>query len=382
MPQNNTNKTVCALICEYNPFHKGHKYQLDILKSKFDYVVCIMSGSTVQRGEFAIADKYLRASAAVMEGADIVLELPYPYSSLGARDFAAAGVHIAMSLGIPTLAFGAEDSIDKLLNLTKFLSDKSTREFIINKTKDEKNLSYPQARQAVVSEVLGYDYGELLTKPNNILAIEYIIAGKDKINYYPIKRNNELKSATFIRSLSDENLTSELPTIAAKLYSTINRRRTENLSAAFLSKLRIAELEELSDIYDITKGFASRLIKAAKKAKNYRELIELSAASTDTTSKIRRAVLHCLARGTKKDALTMPRYTNLLAAKRGSLSFLKNTRTDIITVLAKPAHYKKLDSIAKTQFLLSGKVDDLAALSADKIEVGGKYLTSSPVIID
>ncbi|MBQ8344524.1 MAG: nucleotidyltransferase family protein, partial [Clostridia bacterium] len=67
---------IIAIICEYNPFHKGHKYQIDTLKEKYPHatVISIMSGNATQRGEVALFDKYSRARAAVLCGADCVLE--------------------------------------------------------------------------------------------------------------------------------------------------------------------------------------------------------------------------------------------------------------------------------------------------------------------
>ena len=91
-------KTV-AVICEYNPFHHGHRYQISHLKEKYDRVVGIMSGAFVQRGEVAVADKYRRAAAAVEGGMDLVVELPFPYCLSSGADFAMAGVRIAAALG-------------------------------------------------------------------------------------------------------------------------------------------------------------------------------------------------------------------------------------------------------------------------------------------
>ena len=102
-------KGTAAIICEFNPFHFGHKHLLDVAHSEYPVVFGIMSGNLIQRGGNACADKYLRASAAVECGFDGVLELPFPFSSLSARDFARAGVHIAEEAGFEALVFGAED---------------------------------------------------------------------------------------------------------------------------------------------------------------------------------------------------------------------------------------------------------------------------------
>ena len=109
-------KTV-GIVCEYNPFHNGHAHQIELLRQNgFELVVCAMSGNFTQRGELAIADKYTRAESAVRCGADIVVELPFPFSSFSAEGFSRAGVHILSSLGVDTLSFGSESADLTLLS--------------------------------------------------------------------------------------------------------------------------------------------------------------------------------------------------------------------------------------------------------------------------
>ena len=105
---------VTAVICEYNPFHLGHEYQLKNIKE--NAVIAVMSGSFTQRGDAAVLSKYERAEIAVRCGADLVLELPFPYSSASAAVFGAAGVHIIRALGcVDALCFGSEsDDISSL----------------------------------------------------------------------------------------------------------------------------------------------------------------------------------------------------------------------------------------------------------------------------
>ena len=107
---------ICAVICEYDPFHSGHKHQIDKLKNEGYAVVAIMSGSFTQRGTAATISKYDRAESAVKCGADLVLELPFPYCASGASVFAAGGVHIASSFGVVDfLAFGSEQGDSEMI---------------------------------------------------------------------------------------------------------------------------------------------------------------------------------------------------------------------------------------------------------------------------
>ena len=106
-----------GIICEYNPMHSGHAYQLSVVREGgAECIVALMSGSFTERGEIAVADKYTRAEIALGAGADLVLELPYPYCAGGAEYFATAGVSILDRLSIDRISFGSESGdLDLLL---------------------------------------------------------------------------------------------------------------------------------------------------------------------------------------------------------------------------------------------------------------------------
>ena len=99
---------ITGIICEYDPFHNGHAYLLRQARANSDVVVCVMGGNFTQRGSMAMADKYTRAEAALRGGADLVLELPYPFCSASAEYFASAGVDILSSIGAERICFGSE----------------------------------------------------------------------------------------------------------------------------------------------------------------------------------------------------------------------------------------------------------------------------------
>ena len=155
-----------GIICEYNPLHRGHKKQLATVREQFHDggIVCLMSGNFVQRGAPAIVDKSLRAKAAVLCGADLVLELPVTASLSSAEGFANEGVRI-LSGFCDRLCFGAETGTAETLMTTaqELLSPGFSQAL---RQQLDKGLSFPAARQAA----LGSD---LLTQPNDILAVEY-----------------------------------------------------------------------------------------------------------------------------------------------------------------------------------------------------------------
>lgn len=217
-----------AVITEYNPFHFGHMHQISELKKHFDTVVCIMSGFAVQRGGIALFDKYSRARAAVDCGASLVVELPFPCSCASASDFASAGVDIASRICVDALAFGAEDDIQPFFNVCEMrqsgVLQQKTKAYL-----DAGARSYPTALCMAVKDTVGDDAAEMLKKPNNILACEYIYyARRNNLAIFPLKRDMSFKSAGEIRALQEGDLFNELPqksAYALKSGNTIDKNR-------------------------------------------------------------------------------------------------------------------------------------------------------------
>jgi len=179
-----------GIICEYNPFHLGHQKQIRLIKEKFGSeaaVVCLMSGNFVQRGAPAIFDKSLRAKAAVLSGADLVLELPVTCALSSAEGFARGGVEI-LGKFCDYLCFGCETGNEDALMATAgaLLSDEFQP---LLRQELEKGVSFPAARAAAL-EQLGLD-AEILRRPNDILAVEYckaILATGTAMRPFPILR--------------------------------------------------------------------------------------------------------------------------------------------------------------------------------------------------
>ena len=157
-----------GIICEYNPLHLGHKKQLDRIRRENpqDGIVCIMSGNFVQRGKPAIFDKAVRAKAAMLAGADLVLELPVTAALSSAEGFAAEGVRL-LSGFCDKLCFGAETADQDLLMATAKALLSEEFKLALRQQLDQ-GLSFPAARQAALG-----DMGAVLETPNNILAVEY-----------------------------------------------------------------------------------------------------------------------------------------------------------------------------------------------------------------
>jgi len=175
---------VGGIIAEYNPFHNGHKYQIEKLKQKCDAIVIVMSGSFVQRGDVAITDKFTRAAAAVSNGADLVIELPTVYSLSSAQQFAFGGVNLLKMCGTDLICFGTEDDAKLLFDAVKILEHEDRSEKI--KEYHSMGNSYPKALSLAYPEI-----SDIISKPNNTLGIEYLRQMRNigcEFKLYAIKR--------------------------------------------------------------------------------------------------------------------------------------------------------------------------------------------------
>ena len=161
-----------GIVCEYNPFHLGHRKQIDSIREKFGAntgIICAMSGNYVQRGHPAVFDKTIRAEAAIRCGADLVVELPVTTSLSSAEGFAAGGVAVLSRL-CDGLCFGAETAdLRQLLGTAEALLSEDFPKLLRREL--DTGRSFPAARQAAL-EKMGLP-GAILESPNNILAVEY-----------------------------------------------------------------------------------------------------------------------------------------------------------------------------------------------------------------
>ena len=312
---------LAAIIAEYNPFHNGHKYQIDKARQLLGNdlaIVAIMSGNYTQRGDLAIADKTFRASAAVMEGVNLVLELPFPYSCSSAEIFATAGVHIANSIGADYLIFGSE--CGEIGSLTKAANVILSEEFknkveTIKADKKRASLSYPKLVEMAYKELSLCSSEVDISSPNNILAIEYIKAIKNlgaNITPITIKRigagyndttiiqNESLQSATAIRNLiSSKQLQSAshfIPNSAnIILQEALDKgfmpSSTEKIAPAIISSLRLNTASGVK-IFDADDGLYNRLCTNSMKTNSISSLITLTETKTHTRARIKRAIIN------------------------------------------------------------------------------------------
>ena len=159
---------ICGITAEYNPFHKGHAYQIEKARQAgATHILVVMSGNFVQRGVPAMMDKWVRVRAALSGGADLVVELPLPFATASAETVAYGALSLMQAAGcVDMVSFGAEDGQEKLQKvLTVLLSERFEPVFRLRLAEGG---SYAAARAQTVAELAGEETAAVLTRPNNM----------------------------------------------------------------------------------------------------------------------------------------------------------------------------------------------------------------------
>lgn len=319
--------SIIGIVCEFNPFHKGHKYLIDSVKQQGDVVVCVMSGNYVQRGEPAVFPKDVRVEMALRNGVDVVLELPFVCATASAEIFAKNAIKILDSVGCDKLAFGAEIAeVDSLTHVVDILLDKDF-DSKVNKYLNE-GLSYPLSRQNAFNEY-GYEFD--ISTPNNILAIEYIKAIKQinsKMIPVAVKRIgagyndnsaiDDFASATHIRSLinNKSDYKKYIPENIIYLYNeTIENGRLfsyDKYNLVALALLREKIGSDLKNVANMAEGLENRIENAIKTNADMNEIFDCVKTKRYTHSRIRRAVLSMIFGVTNEDLAISAPYCRVL----------------------------------------------------------------------
>lgn len=286
-----------GVICEYNPFHNGHEKQLAMLRER-GTVVCLMSGNYVQRGEPAILDKLTRARAAVLCGADVVLELPLTYAIRSAEGFADGAVDIFTKLGcVDTLAFGCEEvDHNKIMSTARALLTPEFPGFL--KIELALGRSFPAARQRAL-ERLGAD-AALLTAPNNILAVEYckaILRRGETLSplmlhregSYHLSDDPENPSASFLRGRED--WTGFVPAAALETFRDAPRYQLAAGERAWLARLRSMPDEEFAALPYGGEGLWRKVAAACRSERTLEDILTAAKSKRYTRTRLMRLLL-------------------------------------------------------------------------------------------
>ena len=377
---------VAGIIAEFNPFHKGHTLPIIEARSvvgETGYIVCIMSGNCVQRGDLAVFHKKARAQAAICCGVDLVIELPAPYVLGSAEKFARGGIALLASHGMEDtyLAFGCETADAAALD--KVAGELDTPEIGAKiKAGMAEGLSYGTACQRALESA--DIQADLLQTPNNLLAIEYLRAihrlGAD-ITPLPIKRQgvahdsetvqDGYASASHLRTLlhegSAEQVWDYMPQAAAEVFRQeliqgCGPVGAKQLEQTILTLLRLNRAPD-GGYLDDSEGLSRRIINVAAQAATLEELLQGVKTKRYHLSRIRRLILGmCLGLSLTDRPETPPYIRPLAASERGQTLLRQLTKTAALPILSRAGQVKKLDGVARRMFAIESAVTDLQAL--------------------
>lgn len=398
-------KTV-GIVCEYNPIHTGHIKQIEYAKSMgAECIICVMSGNYTQRGELAIADKYSRALCAKSCGADLILELPFPYSSMSGEFFARAAIHILGSVGVDTVCFGHEcEDISTLYRAAEIFDSQEFKDALSPAVSAGVAKSFFEAYSSISGEK--YELGS-----NDILGAYYILAAKKlfpDMKFLPIKRegadykeanlsDDQYPSATAIRKHIEESGFDSIPDgcISTAVLGILQKLNSLglfpvtvcNVSNDILSMLRMSTQEQFtirakdisgggSGILD-DGGIVSRILNASLKCNDVDTLLDEVYCSKFTDSRVRRVLLYTLFGVSDIFKEIFPDYTSLLCASRTGREYLRNIRkTNTFNIVTKPADAPKDSPVYKVSRL----ADILYASAMPNREDPQYFMLHSPYI--
>lgn len=328
----------CGIIAEFDPLHKGHLHLLSEAREMFPDapIVCALSGDFLQRGTPSLFSKYERADAAVKAGADIVIEIPFPYSCRSAEHYAKCGVSLLKSAGCSDIIFGSEcGDIDTLKAVADKISGISGEDI-------KSALKSGESYACAISSFLSPKETEIIEKPNNLLGIYYIRECGNGIIPHTIPRI-PCRSASQIRESGDF---SDIP------FSLGEKFDNPQFEKALLFSLRQKSSSDVSGILGISEGIENRIFDAAFKTDSYNELLSMLVTKRYPLSRIRRTILYI--------ALSVPRtFADIMPSYKRVLSFSERGR----------AYMKKGDFSVKTADMKldanNRAIFDFSALAAD-----------------
>lgn len=376
---------VTGVICEFNPFHRGHEYLLSQTRQQgTDAIVCAMSGNFVQRGEPALVNKLARAEMAVDCGADLVLELPTPWAMATAETFAAGGVQLLHMAGCSHIAFGSEcgdgaalQAVRDTLLLPELQED--IRAGLAS------GITYAAARQQAVQSRLG-DRASLLRQPNDTLAVEYLKACRRmEVDITPVViprvgvehdggAVGDMASASHIRGLLRTGETeTALGCMPEKAGAVLRRelaagRVTDvgRIERAMLARLRQMEESALAAYDGGGEGLYHRVYDAVHHCATLEELLAAAKTKRYPAARIRRMLLAAWL-GLESTPAAIP-YLRVLAANETGRRLLRQLRQQGKLVLTKAADVAALGAAAETLFRTEAACTDLYVLGYEALE--------------
>lgn len=314
---------ITGVIVEYNPFHNGHLYHLNKTKeiTDCDGIIAVMSGHFVQRGSPALLDKWTRAKLALLNGVDLVLELPTIYSTSSAEFFAYGATSLLDGINIVNnLCFGSElGNIDIILKTSKILQEEplSFKEDLKNFI--DKGISFPNAREKALinfmrKEKNSFDFNNVLCLSNNILALEYcknLFKINSNIKPFTVKRQgshynclhlrDNLSSATAIREYigNNENLDNLVKSVPETVLNMLKNFQNEQCKFPFeedmftyIKHKYFSNTGSIENLPDVSEGIHNRIYRALDTCNTLKEAMNMIKTKRYTYTRIKRILCH------------------------------------------------------------------------------------------
>ncbi len=392
---------ILGVIAEYNPFHNGHQFHLNQSKKmlEIEYTVAVVSGNFAQRGDTSLIDKWSKTQMALENGVDLVIELPTIYSVSSAENFADGAVKILDSLKlVDYLSFGSELCDVHILNDFANILYQEPKEYVTLLNHElSKGFSFPKARENALLLYLNdiRKYANVLSSPNNILAIEYLRALKqlnspiipvsvkrEKVDYNDTRIVGNFASGTAIRKLSQSSDVWTLRKVMPKssfdiMYECLKEGKTVPSLAKFekeiIYNIRKMSCEELLEFPDVSEGLEHSIKDAAGCCNTIAELINMVKSKRHTQTRIQRILVYILLGITKKDIANSKKvqpYIRILGANAKGKELLSailkaNPRLDVITSV------KNFLDVSSNKILKSMLQKDI--LATDIYTIGYEY---------
>lgn len=358
-----------GIIIEHNPFHNGHQWHLEKAKemSGCPFVIGVMSGNFMQRGEPAIFDKWARAEMAVRGGVDLLIELPTVFAVRSAQYFATGGVRLLNSLGVVShLCFGAEHAdLDILKKIATAAEDTAINSLLHTYLKSGNTYA---AALGQALEKLYHISPDIIKSPNNILGIEYLRALErfaPNLIPLPVTRqqsqyNNTILTAPFASATAirqtllntmsvSEELTCTIPSTTTNVIRNLLKDQRgpvtfSDFSNIVLAQLRRTNLERLEELPNVSEGLHYKIRECALQAGNLEQLLSLLKSKRYPYTRLQRIIIHALLGTTQKQLINFdeegPLYARVLAFNQQGRRLLKQiNQQSNIPIITKTTHF-------------------------------------------
>ena len=362
---------IIGIVAEYNPFHNGHLYQIKKIREKYKdaTIVVVSSSSFTQRGEISLLNKFDKTKVALNNGVDLVIELPYVYSTQSSDIFASAAIKILNYLKINTLCFGTErDNIDDIKICAQTQLNNPEYDILVKKYLSD-GFNYPTALNKALKSLVNIE----ITEPNELLALSYIkeiISNKLNIDIFNIKRTNDyhdiesnesIVSASNIRNKLINNIDIK-DKVPSDVYDILKNIKFNNKYFEFL-KYKINSESDLEKYLDVDEGLSTRIRNAINESNNLEELIQNIKTKRYTYNKISRMLNHILCSFTKdeRDDVKNIEYIRILGFNDTGQRHLNNIKNDLtINILNKyDTSYKALEIEKRVSLIYSMIINDI-----------------------